>query len=349
MLAFILQCADAVRASVLANLPSLGVLAAAFTALGLLSSACNPGPPWWRKPDLALDLVYWMVLPLVSSFARVGFLSGGAALVVGGWDAGRVESFFAHGAGPLSALPFWGQVGAYLILSDLMMYGTHRAFHSAALWRYHAVHHAPEHLEWTSANRFHPVNVALHGVLADCVLLLLGIAPEVLVHLVPVSVGMSALVHANLDWTFGPFRYVLASPVFHRWHHTDVGRGGARNFAPTFPLMTSCSARSTCRKASCRTATGSTMSPSRAGSRRSSSIRSAPRARARDPPMRRARRRPATVTSDRAGRRRGRGRARRDAGPRRRSRARSRARGATRTARRRPRAPRPTGTGRRPG
>jgi sterol desaturase/sphingolipid hydroxylase (fatty acid hydroxylase superfamily) len=29
---------------------------------------------------------------------------------------------------------------------------------------------------------------------------------------------------------------VLASPVFHRWHHTALERGGSRNFAGTFPI-----------------------------------------------------------------------------------------------------------------
>ena len=186
MVAFIVQCAAAVGASLLANLPALMVLAVAFTVLGLVSSACNPGPPWWRKPDLAVDLVYWMALPLVSSFARVSFLSAGAALLQRrpGGRAGR--RVLGDGAGPLAAsvlgpgrcLPDPG--GPDDVRHD-------RAFHTASLWRYHAVHHAPEHLEWTSANRFHPVNVALHGVLADSVLLLAGIAPEVLVFLVPVG------------------------------------------------------------------------------------------------------------------------------------------------------------------
>ena len=67
-------------------------------------------------------------------------------------------------------------------------------------------------------------------------MLLLGIPPEVLVWLMPFNVGTSALVHANLDWDFGPFRYVLVSPVFHRWHHTSADRGGSSNFAGTFPL-----------------------------------------------------------------------------------------------------------------
>jgi sterol desaturase/sphingolipid hydroxylase (fatty acid hydroxylase superfamily) len=44
-------------------------------------------------------------------------------------------------------------------------------------------------------------------------------------------------VHANLGWTYGPFKYVLASPVFHRWHHTYPEEGGNKNFAPTFPFL----------------------------------------------------------------------------------------------------------------
>jgi sterol desaturase/sphingolipid hydroxylase (fatty acid hydroxylase superfamily) len=47
----------------------------------------------------------------------------------------------------------------------------------------------------------------------------------------------SPLVHANLNWTYGPFKYVLASPVFHRWHHTYQAEGGNKNFAPTFPFL----------------------------------------------------------------------------------------------------------------
>jgi sterol desaturase/sphingolipid hydroxylase (fatty acid hydroxylase superfamily) len=44
-------------------------------------------------------------------------------------------------------------------------------------------------------------------------------------------------VHANLDWTLGPLKYVIAGPVFHRWHHTAADRGGEKNFAATFPIL----------------------------------------------------------------------------------------------------------------
>jgi sterol desaturase/sphingolipid hydroxylase (fatty acid hydroxylase superfamily) len=29
---------------------------------------------------------------------------------------------------------------------------------------------------------------------------------------------------------------VLASPIFHRWHHTSLEEGGNTNFAGTFPV-----------------------------------------------------------------------------------------------------------------
>jgi sterol desaturase/sphingolipid hydroxylase (fatty acid hydroxylase superfamily) len=31
---------------------------------------------------------------------------------------------------------------------------------------------------------------------------------------------------------------VIATPVFHRWHHTTAERGGEKNFAATFPAST---------------------------------------------------------------------------------------------------------------
>jgi sterol desaturase/sphingolipid hydroxylase (fatty acid hydroxylase superfamily) len=65
----------------------------------------------------------------------------------------------------------------------------------------------------------------------------MGFSPLVFVILGPINVLFSSLVHANLNWTYGPFRYVIASPVFHRWHHTSQEEGRDKNFAPTFPFL----------------------------------------------------------------------------------------------------------------
>lgn len=218
------------------TLRNLAVLAVVFTLLAMVVSACNNMPPWWRKRDLSTDICWAVVPQLLYRFAQLLLLTIGMAAFYGATGDADIERFFTEGYGPLARLGFWPQVALYLLGSDLVMYVTHRSFHSARLWRYHAVHHSSEHLEWISAGRFHPVDQILHGILADVVMLLLGIPPEVLAWLMPFNVGTSALVHANLNWSFGPFRYVLVSPVYHHWHHTSAERGGSSNFAGTFPL-----------------------------------------------------------------------------------------------------------------
>jgi sterol desaturase/sphingolipid hydroxylase (fatty acid hydroxylase superfamily) len=125
----------------------------------------------------------------------------------------------------------------FVVASDFLLYWIHRGFHRPAMWKYHAIHHSSEELEWISAARFHPVNIFLGTVAVDVALLLAGISPEVMVVVGPFTIAYSAFVHANLNWTFGPFKYVLASPVFHRWHHTAFDKGGDKNFAGTFPVF----------------------------------------------------------------------------------------------------------------
>jgi sterol desaturase/sphingolipid hydroxylase (fatty acid hydroxylase superfamily) len=99
------------------------------------------------------------------------------------------------------------------------------------------LHHSSEDLSWISAACFHPANNFLGSVLVDVALLLAGISPNVMLWVGPFNVATSALVHANLNWTFGPFKYWFASTVLHRWHHTSLGRGGNSNFAGTFPIF----------------------------------------------------------------------------------------------------------------
>jgi sterol desaturase/sphingolipid hydroxylase (fatty acid hydroxylase superfamily) len=72
--------------------------------------------------------------------------------------------------------------------------------------------------------------------MVDVILLMAGISPNIMLWVGPFTMFHSAFVHANLSWTLGPFKYVLATPVFHRWHHTPFEHGGNTNFAGTFPV-----------------------------------------------------------------------------------------------------------------
>jgi len=218
------------------NVPISIGLAAAFTVLTQFW-ACNPGKPWWRKRDLVTDLCYWFFIPVITRFLRIGFLIAAAALIFNITTADGLIAFYENGHGPLAALPLVAQGIIFLIDEDFIMYWSHRWFHQEPLWKYHAVHHSSEELEWISAARFHPLNLFLGSVLADVVLLFAGISPNIFLVLGPLTIAHSAFVHANLDWTLGPFKYVIASPVFHRWHHTAAERGGEKNFAATFPIL----------------------------------------------------------------------------------------------------------------
>lgn len=215
--------------------PVTVLLAVVFTLLTHFW-ACNPGKPWWRKRELVTDICYWFFVPLFARVFRIGLLVIAAGLLFDIHDADELIAFYDNGHGPLSMLPTALQAILILVISDFVLYWLHRMFHRGGFWNYHAVHHSSEDLEWISAARFHPVNLLLGTIGVDVALLLAGFSPSALVWLAPFNIFHSAFVHANLNWTLGPFRYVLATPVFHRWHHTSPERGGDRNFAGTFPV-----------------------------------------------------------------------------------------------------------------
>src|SRR6201996_6509193 len=197
--------------------------------------ACNDAAPWWKKRELVTDLVYWFFVPVFARFIRIGLMGAGASIIFHINDADELIAFYDNGHGPLAQLPLWVQALLFLVASDFMLYWLHRLFHDQ-LWKYHAVHHSSEELDWISAARFHPINLIIGTISVDVILLMAGISPNIMLWVGPFNTFHSAFVHANLKWTLGPFRYVLATPVFHRWHPTPLEAGGNTNFAGTFPI-----------------------------------------------------------------------------------------------------------------
>ena len=195
---------------------------------------CNAGKPWWHKRGLGTDLAYWIFVPVFSRYLRIWVTVVGTMLLFGITDGDAIVRFYDHGHGAIGRLPLWQQGVLYLVVTDFLLYWSHRMFHDGFLWKYHAVHHASKDVEWISASRFHPVNLALGTCAADIAALLSGISPEVFIALGPFTTVYSLFVHANLDWTLGPLKYLVVSPVFHRWHHDVTVRD--RNFASTFAL-----------------------------------------------------------------------------------------------------------------
>ena len=198
--------------------------------------ACNPQQPWWRKDSLT-DIAYFFLMPIGSRIVKIYLITGGIYLFLRGQSVETLIHFLHHGYGPLSTLPVWLQAALVFLIEDFLLYWMHRLFHGKALWRFHAVHHSPTEVDWLSAARFHPVNAWLTFALVDVLMLFIGFAPDAVTALALFSACYSAMVHANLNWTFGKLRYVFASPVFHRWHHTAQEEGLDKNFAPTFAFF----------------------------------------------------------------------------------------------------------------
>jgi sterol desaturase/sphingolipid hydroxylase (fatty acid hydroxylase superfamily) len=69
------------------------------------------------------------------------------------------------------------------------------------------------------------------------VFLLLGFPLNIVAGYLPFIVFYAVLLHANISWDFGFLRSVLASPRFHRWHHTKETEAIDKNFAGLFPLF----------------------------------------------------------------------------------------------------------------
>jgi sterol desaturase/sphingolipid hydroxylase (fatty acid hydroxylase superfamily) len=216
-------------------LPVTIVLALLFSVLTHFW-ACNPGKPWWRKRELLTDICYWFFVPVFARVLRIGLMVVGASVIFNVRDADELVAFYENGHGPLSELPLWMQAVLFVVASDFMLYWLHRMFHGGGFWKYHAIHHSSRDLEWISAARFHPVNLFLGAIMVDVILLVAGISPNIMLWVGPFTTFHSAFVHANLNWALGPFKYALATPVFHRWHHTSLEEGGNTNFAATFPI-----------------------------------------------------------------------------------------------------------------
>jgi len=215
-------------------MPYVAGMGVVFAALSWFTP-CNEGKPWWEKRGLVTDLCYWFIVPVFTRYGRIGFTILPTVYLLGISTPQGLIAFFEHGHGVISRLPFWVQLVLYVVSTEFALYWIHRGFHMARLWKYHAVHHSTEDLEWISAARFHPVNILLGSVVVDVAALLAGFSPDIFLIMAPFDTVTSGWVHANLNWTLGPLKYVIAGPVFHRWHHDRDALG--RNFASTFSLF----------------------------------------------------------------------------------------------------------------
>ena len=183
------------------------------------------------------DLYYWVFTPLVTR-AITPVIAGIALIPIALANSIELKDLktLAQGRGELATQPLWLQAIQIFVIGDFVGYWQHRWFHGGWRWKFHAIHHSSEDLDWLSSVRLHPVNDMLARMIQAVPIVALGYnVGAVALYTVFTTIYAIAL-HANLSWTFGPFRYLIASPAFHRWHHTSAEEGQDKNFAGFFPI-----------------------------------------------------------------------------------------------------------------
>jgi len=211
----------------------LVLLVAIFVPLERLFTL-HPARIW--RPQTGVDLVWYFLNSLLPA-AIIAFPLALLAGVLHGIDPGGFYTFMAH-------LPLWIRILLMLVITDLGAYWYHRASHAyPVLWRFHAIHHSAEHIDWLVNTRAHPVDLVLTRLAGFVPIYLLGLAQvnngrlDTAVVLVTIfGTIWTFFIHANIRWRLGPLEWLISSPAFHHWHHTNDEHRD-RNFASIFPLI----------------------------------------------------------------------------------------------------------------
>jgi sterol desaturase/sphingolipid hydroxylase (fatty acid hydroxylase superfamily) len=214
---------------------SFVVLSAVFFVLQKIWPSV-PGQKTFRR-GFVTDVFYWAFTPLVTR--AITPIAVGIALVpiamANGVELKDLKTL-AEGRGAIAAQPLWLQAIQIFVIGDFIGYWTHRWFHGGWRWHFHAVHHSSEDLDWLSSVRLHPVNDVLTRIAQAVPIVALGYNVGAVALFTVFTTIYAIALHANLNWTYGPLRYVIASPAFHRWHHTSAEEGQDKNFAGFFPM-----------------------------------------------------------------------------------------------------------------
>jgi sterol desaturase/sphingolipid hydroxylase (fatty acid hydroxylase superfamily) len=151
--------------------------------------------------------------------------------------AGRVV---ARRQGLVQALPLspWQRDLAAILLLDYATYHWHVATHRVPLlWRLHRVHHSDRAMDWTTALRFHALDMALSVPLRLAEVRLIGASPRALSFYGAWFFANVAFHHADLKLGFDrSLAWFMTTPGMHDIHHRAEARALDSNYSSGISL-----------------------------------------------------------------------------------------------------------------
>ena len=138
----------------------------------------------------------------------------------------------------IAAQPVWLQFVEAVVIADIGYYLAHKLLHTNPwLWKFHAVHHSIEQMDWLATVRVYPFDQIFTKTCQMIPLYFFGFTPKILGVYMIFSAAIAFLIHANFRVKFGGLKWVIATPEFHHWHHSQVPRVHNKNFAAQLPLL----------------------------------------------------------------------------------------------------------------
>ncbi len=134
----------------------------------------------------------------------------------------------------------WKMLISLLLMDLIAAYSMHRLEHKFSwMWKFHIVHHTDQSLGVTTAQRHHPVN-SVFRITATLTAIVVTGAPLGMVMLYQtLSAMMSQINHANIklpELIERPLSYILATPMFHKFHHHYKAPETDSNFGNIFSI-----------------------------------------------------------------------------------------------------------------
>jgi sterol desaturase/sphingolipid hydroxylase (fatty acid hydroxylase superfamily) len=190
--------------------------------------AARAGQRVWRAgsaADLAFFFGQYLVWSALALLVLARVHHGLDGVVPAGWRRA------------VAAWPLAVQVGAAIVLGDLLVYAWHRACHAVPfLWRFHAVHHTAESLDWLAAHREHPLDGVTTQLAQNLPAMVLALSLREVGALVVIRGAWGVFIHSNVRLDVGWLRFALGAPALHHHHHArDVAR--TANFANLAPWI----------------------------------------------------------------------------------------------------------------
>lgn len=176
------------------------------------------------------DILYvfvavFLISSIMTGVIIVGRLAFEPLMPVGIRDWVRSQNAFA-------------QVVVIIIIADIGYYIMHRLHHEIPfLWKFHAVHHSIEEMDWLAAYRVHPFDQSLTRGISLIPIYVLGFSGGAIGLWAIFFTWHSLLKHSNIKVNFGPLRWVFVEPVFHHWHHANEVHAFDKNYAGQLPIL----------------------------------------------------------------------------------------------------------------